>query len=376
MTKTKRGNGEGSVHPLPGRPGFRAQVTLSNGSRPTKQCRTIKEARAWIKEQQERDRRGFSSAGATQTLGEWMATWFETRRLKVAPRTLESEQSNARLYFGPVVNIPLHHLTPGRIEDWLADVEHKGRIARPNRGQPHTVRLCHSLMSSILRDAVRHRLLAESPMTAVPRPRVPQPKPKYISEEDTRRLVAAVMDTGDPRCIAVLLMVRLGLRRNEALGLTWSDIDLDTGVVQVRFQLGRLKLEGRTQLVRRELKTLSSRRTLVLAGELLGQIRHVHDTSRWSEPQDFVVTVQGGHPADPDAMSHWLRSVGESVNVAVTPHRLRHTSATLMLNAGVPIEAVGKVLGHPDIRTTGVYAKVLDRTGAAALETLASVLDQ
>ena len=58
-----------------------------------------------------------------------------------------------------------------------------------------------------------------------------------------------------------------------------------------------------------------------------------------------------------------------------TPHRLRHTSATMMLNLGSPSEAVGKVLGHSDVRTTGVYARVLDATGGDALEALAEDLD-
>jgi site-specific recombinase XerD len=68
--------------------------------------------------------------------------------------------------------------------------------------------------------------------------------------------------------------------------------------------------------------------------------------------------------------------VGRSIGVVVRPHRLRHTSATLMFNGGVSIEAVGKVLGHTDIKTTSVYARVLDETGSAALETLATDLDR
>jgi site-specific recombinase XerD len=83
-----------------------------------------------------------------------------------------------------------------------------------------------------------------------------------------------------------------------------------------------------------------------------------------------------GFPVDPDAFSHWLTAIGRRAGIRVSPHRLRHTSATLMLNRGVAIEAVGKVLGHTDIKTTGVYARVLDSTGAEALQILASDLDE
>jgi site-specific recombinase XerD len=53
---------------------------------------------------------------------------------------------------------------------------------------------------------------------------------------------------------------------------------------------------------------------------------------------------------------------------------LRHTLATLMLNAGIPIETVGKVLDHRDLRTTSIYARVLDETSFVALDSLATLL--
>lgn len=364
------------MHLILGRPGYRAQVSLSDGSRPTKQLRTVKDAREWIRQQRALDEAGIRNSDGSQRLGEWMQTWFASRGLRVAPRTLENEKSHARRYFGPINNVPLSKLTPGRIEDWLAKIEHDGRRARPGAGQPHTVRLCHSLLSSVLRDAARHRLILTSPMAAVERPKVPPPAPKYLTEEEIQKLMQAVFDSGDPRAIGVMLMIRLGLRRNEVLGLTWQDIDFDNRIVHIRFQLGRITTPEESCLVRRELKTISSRRSLVLSGELLLRLQDLRDGVPNAQPTDFVVTLDSGSPVDPDGVSHWLNRVGSTVGVCVTPHRLRHSAATLMLNAGVPIEAVGKVLGHTDVRTTGVYARVLDRSGSAALEALADVLDQ
>ena len=69
------------------------------------------------------------------------------------------------------------------------------------------------------------------------------------------------------------------------------------------------------------------------------------------------------------------KKVGRSLDIKVTPHRLRHTAATLKLNEGVPIESVSKVLGHSEIRTTGIYARVLDKSADAALNALASLVE-
>jgi site-specific recombinase XerD len=74
-------------------------------------------------------------------------------------------------------------------------------------------------------------------------------------------------------------------------------------------------------------------------------------------------------------MTRWVSSVGRSIGIRVSPLRLRHSAATTMLNAGVAIETVGKVLGHGDVRTTAIYARVLDTSSDAALDDLARLLE-
>ena len=174
-------------------------------------------------------------------------------------------------------------------------------------------------------------------------------------------------------------MARLGLRRNEALGLTWADIDLEERMLHVRFQIGRVpdpSTPGSTMLVRRALKTMDSRRDLRLAGELVAMLRSHRASSDPWRPSDLVISLHEGRPVDPDAFTRWLTGIGRALDIRVSPHRLRHSAATLMLNRGASIEAVAKVLGHSDIRVTSVYARVLDETSAAAVELLAGVLDE
>jgi len=313
------------------------------------------------------------------SVGDWFDTWLDTRRFKVAPSTMRSNLSLYRLYFSDLEPLPLSRLTPGAIKDWLAMVEHRCREQQPGRGQPHTVRHCHALLAAALRDAVDHELLDASPMARVPRPRVPSPRPKHMAADDVRRLLRVVDETGDPRGIAVVLMAHLGLRRNEALGLTWGDVDVERQIVRVRAQISRVpdstRSTGATTLARRELKTVSSRRDLRLTEELVRRLRSVR-AHGFADGQDhhLLVSLDAGRPVDPDAFTRWLTALGRSSGISVSPHRLRHTAATLMLNRGASIEAVAKVLGHGDVRVTSVYAKVLDETSAAAIEVLGSVL--
>jgi integrase len=170
-------------------------------------------------------------------------------------------------------------------------------------------------------------------------------------------------------------MLRLGLRRNEALGLIWEDIDFDKGVLHVRMQLARQSTGLGSVLVRRELKTLSSARSLAVGGTLMRILVAWNGAWDSAARDDFVVTFGGGFPVDPDAFTAWFRRLSSECGIRATPHSLRHTSATLMLNAGVPLDHVGKVLGHCDVRSTAVYARVLDKASALALAVLAEVLD-
>ena len=172
-------------------------------------------------------------------------------------------------------------------------------------------------------------------------------------------------------------MAQLGLRRNEALGLVWSDIDLESSTIRLTAQLGRSTPSAGGSLVRRELKTMSSRRLLAISETLRDRLGLIKSAAAVREPDTHhVITFKAGARVDPDGVTQWLASIGEEVGVKVSPHRLRHTAATLMLNEGVPIEAISRVLGHSDSRTTRVYAKVLDRSADAALGTLAELLER
>lgn len=116
-------------------------------------------------------------------------------------------------------------------------------------------------------------------------------------------MLRAANASGDPRALAVRLMLRLGLRRGEALGLHWSDVDLERGVVTVSHQLQRVPDAGdpgRTVLARVAPKTSGSIRFLQVDPSLLEVLRQLIDGSGWpSGPDDFVVSATRDTPMTP-----------------------------------------------------------------------------
>jgi integrase len=372
-----RSPGTGSIIKVEGRKGWRASVVLPGGRRPSRQFTTKRDAEGWLREQLELARSGRLPAATGVTLGEWMERWLSQRVRAYA--TKEVDRIHWERYGAALGHIKLERLTAMELRHFFETLEERFLREKPPLGRPHTLRLTYTVLRTSLRDAVEAGLIAINPMTAVRRPRLPRPEPKFLTLEETRRLIEAVDRSGAPEAIGVHLMLRLGLRRGEALGLFWRDVDLRTGEIAILQQLQRVpnpERPGRTHLERVPLKTHGSVRKLVADGALL-QILRVADESRrrLCIPGEFVVTQMSGDPFDPSNFAGWLTRLGISVDVKVSPHRLRHTAATLMLNSSVPLTSIGAVLGHTDSRTTLVYARVTEATKVQAISVLGETLE-
>jgi integrase len=312
-----------------------------------------------------------------ELLGEWMEHWLRHRRR--APNTLAHEWSHYRTHFGVIREIPVAELTTFHCRAWLDDLRFRLQEQKPPQGQPHTVQHCYNLLRSSLNGAVEFGLMDRNPVAAIPRPRIPKPSPKFLMPEEVERVMRLVNRSGDPRAVAVNLMLRLGIRRGEALGLTWGDIDFDDSTISISHQLQRIEnpeRPGRSWLQRVALKTSASARTLTVDEHLARYLAELRSTRADTTQDDFVVRSRDGGPVDPDGVTSWLRKLGMREGVVCTPHRLRHTAATMMLRHEIALPTVGAVLGHTDVRTTSVYARVMDSSKEEALRTLGTVLGE
>jgi integrase len=362
---------------LADRQGWRGQISLPGGRRLSKQLATKKAAEEWVVEQLQLLRTGRLATKRSMTLDEWMTQW---RSLRVRSySTMETERIHYRRYFSSLANTSIDRLTPMVLRHFFESLEARFKAENPPMGRPHTVRLCHSLMRTSLGEAVESGVLGVNPMLSVKRPKIPRPAPKYLTVDEVKQLVTRVDETGEIGALAVHLMLRLGLRWGEALGLLWGDIDFATGEISIEQQLQRVPdptRPGMTHLARVPLKTQGSVRTLIAVDALVQRLSSIRGSEMTpSEPDDFVVAQFDGSPIDPSNFTSWLAKVGRSIGIHVSPHRLRHTAATLMLNQSVPLSTIGAVLGHTDARTTLIYARVTRDTKSAALITLGEYLD-
>ena len=166
-----------------------------------------------------------------------------------------------------------------------------------------------------------------------------------------------------PTCYAVALAV--GLRKAEALGLHWGDVDLEAGTVRVRFSLQRI--DGQLRLV--EPKSARSRRTITLTAISVDALK-AHKTrqieerlvagSIWQET-GFVFTTSIGTPMEgPNVSRQFHRTLKKACMPKQRFHELRHTAASLMLAQGIHPRVVMETLGHSQISLTmNTYSHVI-----------------
>ena len=193
---------------------------------------------------------------------------------------------------------------------------------------------------------------------------MPRPSGRSLTVEQAQTLLEAAR--GDRLEALYVVLVSLGLRRGEALGLQWSDLDLD---VQSLMRIERALKRERGKLVLGELKTASSRRTLHVPSPVLDALRAHRRRQRaerlaiggaWART-GLVFTTPLGTPVDPDNFSKAFGRLCERAGLGRWHlHELRHSAASIMLAQGVPLEVVSDVLGHSGIAiTSDVYGHIL-----------------
>ncbi|MDO9066715.1 MAG: tyrosine-type recombinase/integrase, partial [Chloroflexota bacterium] len=185
----------------------------------------------------------------------------------------------------------------------------------------------------------------------ISRPKKPDSLPRAVCEQEIQRLEALAQSwLAEPTAATArtaacfFVLTHTGLRACELLDLRQSDVDLAQRRVCVRAGKG---MRDRVVYL-----------TAVAADAL-------HDyLLLCPHPQTALLLVgDHGQPLTWGWLYNQIRRMGDAVAVSgLTPHRLRHTFATRLINAGVPITSIQKLLGHDQLSTTQIYARVYDTT--------------
>lgn len=262
--------------------------------------------------------------------------------------------------------VMLAALTPVHVQSMIAALERDGKSAE-------TIRLTYAVLRRALKQAVTWRLVGHNACYGVERPRAVKVEIEVLSAEQVGELLHAA--EGDRLESLYVLAVASGMRLGELFGLQWHDVDLTAGTIMVRRTL--TELAG--QLSTSEPKTAKGRRKIdlpAIAVAALAEHRKAMIIEGFAAVDWVFCNTKGG----PLRRSHFhaqhfkpLLKRAKLPNIRF--HDLRHTSATLLLAAGVHPKVVQERLGHSQISVTlDTYSHILPSMQVEAAARLDQVL--
>ncbi|MDX2110287.1 MAG: tyrosine recombinase XerC [Verrucomicrobiota bacterium] len=239
-------------------------------------------------------------------------------------------------------------LTQRQIRDWMIEAQHHSAEKLGKR----TLHLHATAMRNFYRYLQRHELVQHNPFDGIAMPRLDRTLPKYLTEPQTETLFDAPAKAEQQGILPPIasardaLMIELiydgGLRVSEACALTYGQLDRTTGVARV---LGKGNKERIVPLGESAMRALNF---------------WISNYKPSTESHSPVLLTNQGKPVQPRFAQRHLKLLLATVGLPsdITPHKLRHSFATHLLNAGADLRSVQEMLGHSSLATTQLYTHV------------------
>jgi excisionase family DNA binding protein len=259
-------------------------------------------------------------------------------RVHWSPKTVRGHENSLRHINRFFRGKRLSEIVPEQVARYIAERKAKVSVASINREL--------SCLKCVLNRAVEWGRLESNPIVRMKKFKEPEPKDRILSGEEIRRLLAACAPHLRP---IVLTALCTGLRRSEILTLPWRQVDLGKKTVRVeRTKSGKDRIVFINSLLLRELQSL-----------------------RTASGQAEYVFLGPNRKAMKDVKTAFKAACRRAGIRSLRFHDLRHNAASKMVEAGIDLVTVSKILGHASIQTTMRYAHPTPENMRRAVETLA-----
>ena len=375
----RRGRGDGSIYQRnDGR--WAATISLEDGKRKTFYGKTRKEVQEKLKVALYEQQQGTLVTTPQQKVEQFLTHWLEdTHKYTVRPRTYERYEVLIRLHLIPGIgHHQLQKLSPQHLQAFYAKKLKEGL-------SPTTVTGLHKMLHLALDKAVEWGLIARNVCDAVKPPRIKRYEIQPLTPQQVQQFLVAVQ--GHRQEALFVLALATGMRRGELLGLKWQDINMATGMLQVRRTLTHIpvKLTGKGGCAEAEPKTEKSRRSILIAPFALEKLKEHYARQQeekrragdaWKENDLVFCSLVGGHLHSSHIVFYQFKKLLEKAGLPnIRFHDLRHSSATMLLSLGVHPKVVQEMLGHSQISMTmDIYSHTLPTMQQEAIGKLNAIL--
>ena len=259
-----------------------------------------------------------------------------------SPLTVQNYEEILREFESYIIHrdssLSLNQVDTDLIRDWMESLMDKGNTAS-------TIDKKLSALRSFYRFSLKRKLVEKDPAHCITGPKKSKPLPQFLREGEMDELLDALEwkdNYKDVRARTILLLLyEAGLRRSELTGLDDEDVD---------FAVGQLKVTGKRN--KQRIIPFGQELAEALAGFMAIRDEQVARNSKALFLSDKGERMTGNQVY---AIVHKYLTAVTSLKKR-SPHVLRHTFATAMLNNGAGLESIKKLLGHESVSTTEIYA--------------------
>lgn len=366
-----RGHHEGSIR-LCSDGRWEARISLPNGKRKSLMGRSRSEVAAKLRVTQNELEKGVLPRDARITIQPYFNQWLTDMRPSIDYQTYRMYEMQVRLHLLPHIGkVTLTNLSPTHLNRIYAEL-----IAQ---GYSHTsVRLVHRIAKQVLSHTVKRDVLVRNVALLATPPKEAKREMIFLSQDEAARLLQAAEGT---RLEALwVLALSTGMRIGELLALQWANVNLKQRTLRITKSLTRKNLvDG--GLTPKKPRTESSIRTIPITAGVVEALRQ-HKTQQaharlkagpvWVDNDLVFCTPVGTHLRDTNVRDYAFRTLLKKAGLPHTRiHDLRHTAATLLLEDGVSVLAVSKMLGHTTVSMTmdlyGHVTKSMEDTVTASM---------
>ena len=301
------------------------------------------------------------------TVGDLLDMYVASRKGKTRPNTVSHYKIMIKNYLDPAFATAVaQKVTAQQVQQVVNGWAEAKRY--------DTARSCLRILSAAFNHAVSMKMVHANPCKAVTAPRNPEPIQRTIwTEAQVRKFLVAT--EGDDYAALWYLLIETGVRRGEALGLHWRDVDWTASTIRIATTAVDARDNGNRMVLQPMPKTESSNRTIMVSATLLNLLRSHHESN---SQHALVFTDQYGDPLHGQAVRNRLAQLAKDAGVPrATVHELRHIAATRMMRAGVPLVVAQQRMGHSStemLRKVYQHADAdLQRDAVAALERLSAL---
>ena len=282
-------------------------------------------------------------------LGTYYKETYVLRYLSLSPTTVQGYESSYHLHVEPQwADWEMHEIRVKHINTWLATAF----MDNPG-GAEKAYKVLRQILHAAMGDDEYPDDVVDPTTRGVRKPKMPwhEDAPRLSPKEVKQLLIGVVGWEYEP---VVICGVWLGLRRSEACGLQWRDIDLRTGLVRIRRGVHYVK----GKVVVTKTKTHRSQRPHMLPRTAIERLRAIKRERR-AKPTDWIMGDELGVDVHPDRYASRFRAFCKRNDLPYVARKyFRHTFRSNARKADIPEQDIQKMLGHREFETSYIYMEL------------------